>query len=300
MKIVVAGGSGFIGEPLVRRLVRRGDDVSVLSRNPAKVRAGRGVQWDGGKSTGAWTSDLADADAVINLAGESIAEGRWTEERKKKLIESRLDATNAIVETLKKAPSRKRALINASAVGYYGFDLDEELDEKSPKGRGFLADLVEEWERAASAAQPAARVVILRFGVVLGSGGGALQKMIVPFRFGAGGPVGSGNQWMSWIDRDDLLDQMIWSLDHEDVRGVYNSTAPEPARNRDFAKQLGKAMHRPSILPAPAFALRLMFGEMADEALLGGQRVMPRRAQSEGFRFAYPAVESALRHALRS
>ena len=299
MKIVVAGGSGFVGEPLVRKLVKRGDDVVVLSRNPAKVRAGRGVQWDGGKSAGAWTSDLDDADAVVNLAGENIAEGRWTEERKRILTESRLNATNAIVDVMKKAPARKRTLINASAVGYYGFDRDEELDEKSPKGRGFLSDLVEKWERAANAAQAAARVVILRFGVVLASDGGALPKMMMPFRFGAGGPVGSGNQWMSWIDRDDLLDEMIWSLDHENVRGVYNSTAPEPVRNRDFSKQLGRAMHRPSILPAPSFALRLMFGDMADEVLLGGQRVMPRRAQSEGFRFAYPAVESALRHVLQ-
>lgn len=299
MKIVVAGGSGFVGEPLVRKLVERGDDVVVLSRNPAKVRAGRGVQWDGGKSAGAWTSDVDDTDAVINLAGENIAEGRWTEKRKRSLIESRLQATNAIADALKKAPPRKRTLLNASAVGYYGPNRDEELDEKSAKGDGFLADLVERWESAANAAQPVARVVILRFGVVLASDGGALPKMMMPFRFGAGGPVGSGHQWISWIDRDDLVDEILWSLDDEGVRGVYNSTAPGPVRNRDFAKQLGRAMRRPSILPAPSFALRLMFGEMADEVLLGGQRAMPRRAQSEGFRFAYPALESALRHVLR-
>ena len=299
MKVVVAGGSGFVGEPLVRRLVGRGDDVVVLSRNPAKVRAGRGVQWDGGKSAGAWTSDVDDADAVVNLAGENIAAGRWTEERKRRLIESRLHATDAIAAALKKAPPRKRTLISASAVGYYGFDRDEEFDEKSSKGRGFLSDLVERWESAANAAQPVARVVILRFGVVLASDGGALPKMMMPFRLGAGGAVGSGKQWVSWIDREDLIDEILWSLDHESVRGVYNSTAPEPVRNRDFAKQLGRAMRRPSILPAPAFALRLMFGEMADEVLLGGQRVLPRRAQAEGFRFAYPALDSALRHLLQ-
>jgi uncharacterized protein len=298
MKIVVAGGSGFVGEPLVRKLVARGDDVVVLSRNPAKVRAGRGVQWDGGKSSGAWSSDVDDADAVINLAGENIGGGRWTEERKRKLTESRLDATNAIVAALKNAMPRKRTLINASAVGYYGFDRDEEADEKSAKGRGFLADLVEKWEKAANAAQPAARFVILRFGVVFASDGGALQKMMMPFRFGVGGPVGSGQQWISWIDRDDLLEVIVWSLDRESVRGVYNVTAPEPIRNREFARQLGRAMHRPSLVPAPSFALRLMFGEMADEVLLGGQRVIPRRLQADGFRFAYPAVESALRHVL--
>ena len=299
MKIVVAGGSGFVGEPLVRKLVTRGDDVVVLSRNAAKVRAGRGVQWDGGKSAGAWTSEIDDAGAVINLAGENIGEGRWTEERKRRLTESRLNATDGIVAALKKAPARKRTLINASAVGYYGFDREEEVDEKSSKGRGFLSDLVEKWESAASGAGSAARVVILRFGVVFASDGGALQKMMMPFRLGAGGPVGSGRQWMSWVDRDDLVEAIVWALDRETVRGVYNITAPEPVRNRDFARELGRVMHRPAFVPAPAFALRLMFGEMADEALLGGQRVVPRRAQSEGFRFAYPAVESALRHALR-
>ena len=299
MKIVVAGGTGFVGEPLVRKLVQRGDDVVVLSRSPAKVRAGRGVQWDGGKSSGAWTSEVDDANAIINLAGENIGEGRWTEGRKRKLTESRLDATNAIVAALKKAAPRTRTLINASAVGYYGFDREEELDEKSSKGRGFLSDLVEKWERAASAAEPAARVVILRLGVVFAPDGGALQKMMMPFRFGAGGPVGSGRQWISWIDRDDLLEAIVWALDRDKVRGIYNVTAPEPMRNRDFARQLGRAMHRPSFVPAPAFALRLMFGEMADEALLGGQRVVPQRVQSEGFRFAYPSVESALRHSLQ-
>lgn len=299
MKLVVSGGTGFLGEPLVRRLVERGDEVVVLSRNPAQVRAGRGVGWDGGRTEGGWTSEIDDAGAVINLAGENIAGGRWTRARKRRLLESRLDATNSIVAALNKAPSRKRTLINASAVGYYGFDREAVVDENSEKGRGFLSDLVESWELAASAALPAARVVILRFGVALAADGGALQKMMMPFRFGAGGPVGSGEQWISWIDRDDLLEAIIWSLDHETVRGIYNLTAPEPVRNRDFAKQLGRTMHRPSILPAPSFALRLMFGEMADEALLGGQRALPRRLQSEGFRFAYPSLESALRHSLR-
>ncbi len=294
MRIVVAGGSGFVGEPLVRRLIARGDDVVVLSRDPSKVRAGRGVRWDG-QSAGPWTEEIHAAGAVINLAGENIAEGRWTEERKRRLVASRLDATNAIVTALKSAPPGKRTLINASAIGYYGSDRDEELDETSSKGRGFLADLVEKWESAANAAQPAARVVLLRFGVVLAADGGALPKMLMPFRFGAGGPVGNGTQWMSWVDRDDLLGAIQWALDHENVRGVYNVTAPAPVRNRDFAKIAGRVLHRPSILPVPAFALRLVFGEMADDILLGGQRVMPRRMQSEGFRFAHADLESDLR-----
>jgi uncharacterized protein len=295
MRIVVAGGSGFVGEPLVRRLIARGEDVTVLSRDPSKVRAGRGVRWDG-QSAGSWTEEIHAAGAVINLAGENIAEGRWTEERKRRLVASRLDATNAIVAALKSAPPGKRTLINASAIGYYGSDRDEELDETSSKGRGFLADLVEKWESAANAAQPVARVVPLRFGVVLAGDGGALPRMLMPFRFGAGGPVGNGNQWMSWVDRDDLLGAIQWALDNENVRGVYNVTAPAPVRNRDFAKIAGRVLHRPSILPVPAFALRLMFGEeMAGAVLLGGQRVVPQRMQSEGFRFAHADLESDLR-----
>ena len=299
MRIVVAGGSGFVGEPLVRRLIARGDDIAVLSRNPSRVRAGRGVQWDG-KSAGRWTGEIDAADAVVNLAGENIAEGRWTEERKRRLVASRLDATNAIVTALKQAPRGNRTLINASAIGFYGSDRDVELDEASTKGRGFLADLVEKWENAANAAQPLARVVMLRFGVVLAADGGALPKMLMPFRFGAGGPVGNGRQWMSWVDRDDLLGAIQWALDHENVRGVYNVTAPAPVRNRDFAKMAGRVLHRPSIMPAPALALRLLFGEeMADAILLGGQRVMPRRLQSEGFRFGDGELEPALRKIAR-
>lgn len=299
MRIVVAGGSGFVGEPLVRRLIARGDDVAVLSREPSKVRAGRGVQWDG-RSAGPWTGEIDTAEAVINLAGENIAEGRWTEERKRRLVASRIDATNAIVAALKSAPSGKRVLINASAIGYYGSDRDEELDEKSSKGQGFLADLVEKWESAANAAQPAARVVVLRFGVVLAAGGGALPPMVMPFRFGAGGRVGSGRQWMSWVGRDDLLAAIEWALDHENARGIYNVTAPAPVRNLDFAKIAGRVLHRPSIMPVPSFALRLMFGEeMAGGILLGGQRVLPRRLQAEGFRFAHAELEPALRTILQ-
>ncbi len=297
MKIVVAGGSGFLGEALVRRLLARGDDVAVLSRNPPRVHAGRGVQWDG-RTPGAWTVEIDRADVVINLAGENIGEGRWTESRKRRLVDSRVDATSAIVAALEKAPARKRTLVNASAVGFYGFDCDEEADESAPKGTGFLADLVDRWESAARPAQSVARVVILRFGVVLAHDGGALQKMMLPFRFGAGGRVGGGRQWFSWLDLDDALAAIEWAIDRDDVRGVYNITAPEPVRNRDFARSLGRVMHRPSIMPAPAFALRLLFGDLADEALLGGQRVVPRRAQAEGFRFRWPAVEPALHHVL--
>ncbi|HYC91138.1 MAG TPA: TIGR01777 family oxidoreductase [Thermoanaerobaculia bacterium] len=300
MRIVIAGGSGFLGEPLVRRLLARGDEVAVLSRNPANVRAGRGVQWDG-KTQGAWSQEVATADVVINLAGENVGEGRWTEERKQQLVASRLDATGAIVQALRNAPPRDRTLINASAVGYYGLRGDEVLDENGTRGPGFLAELVEKWEAAARDGESLARLVLLRFGVALAPDGGALKKMLLPFKLGAGGPVGSGEQWMSWIDRDDAVRIVEWAIDNPAARGVYNATAPEPVRNRDFTRALGRALHRPAFMPAPAFALKVAFGQMAEEVLLGGQRVVPRRAEREGFTFEIPTLDASFaRHVGRA
>lgn len=298
MKIIVAGGSGFIGEPLVQRLVARGDEVSVLTRNPARVRAGRAVQWDG-RSQGSWSQAAAQADAIVNLAGEGIADARWTEERKRRLVASRLDATRALVEAMKQEPSRKRALVNASAIGFYGDRADEELDESSSRGRGFLAELVEQWEAAAREAEPLARVVVLRFGVVLAKEGGALARMLTPFRLGAGGPIGNGAQWMSWVALEDTLRMAEWAIDTETARGVYNVTAPAPVRNREFAKALGRALHRPAVIPTPPLALRVAFGEMAGEVLLAGQRVFPRRAEEQGFRFTSPELAGTLEKVTR-
>lgn len=295
---MVAGGTGFIGETLVQRLVARGDDVAVLTRNPSKVRAGRGLQWDG-RTQGAWSEEAARADVVINLAGENISEGRWTAERKRRLIDSRLNATRAIVEALQEAlqhePARPRTLISASAIGFYGDRGDEVLDENAPRGEGFLAELVEQWESAARAAEPLARLVIVRFGVVLAPDGGALKKLLLPFKLGVGGPIGNGRQWMSWIVRDDALRLVEWTIDNPSARGIYNATAPAPARNIDFSRTLGRVLHRPAFLPAPAFALRIALGQMADEALLASQRVLPTRAVAEGFTFSSPTIEGALR-----
>jgi uncharacterized protein (TIGR01777 family) len=297
-RIAVAGGSGFIGEPLVRRLLARGDDVAVLTRNPAKVRAGRAVIWNP-PSQGSWSEEVANADVVINLAGENVGGGRWTAERKKRILESRVAATSALVEAMSRKPSQPRALISASATGFYGNRGDESLDEKSPAGSGFLAEVTKRWEELARSAEPFARVVILRFGVVLANDGGALAKLLLPFRLGAGGPMGSGQQWMPWIDRDDILRIIEWSIDRGATRGTYNATSPAPARNRDFARTLGSVLHRPAFLPTPAFALRLALGtEMANEMLLGGQRVLPKHAQEEGFEFAYPELDAALKHAV--
>lgn len=299
MKIVVAGGSGFIGEPLVRRLLAKGHDVAVLSRDPAKVKAGRGVAWDG-KSQGGWSAEAAAADVLINLAGENVGDGRWTDARKQRLIASRLDSTRALVEAMRSAPPQPRTFISASAVGLYGDRGDETLDELTHPGRGFLANLVKQWEDAAREAELLSRLVIVRFGVVLAADGGALAKLLLPFKLGAGGPIGNGRQWMSWVDRDDALRLIEWAIETESAAGVYNATAPHPATNRDFARALAAALHRPAVLPTPAFALRLAFGaDMANEMLIGGQRVLPAHAQREGFHFEYPTLEQSLAHQLR-
>lgn len=264
MNIAVAGGTGFIGSALVARLRERGDDVRVLGRN-----------------------ETSNATVVINLAGENIGK-RWTEARKREIVESRVQTTNRLVD------ARPSTLINASAVGYYGPRGDEVLDESSSGGSGFLAEVTRKWEAAAHRADAFARVVILRFGVVLGRSGGALKQMALPFRLGAGGPIGSGEQWMSWVDRQDVIRAIEWAIDQPSVRGTYNITAPNPVRNREFARALGRALHRPAIVPTPAFALRLAFGEMAGEMLLTGQRVIPARAMREGFAFRYPTLDASL------
>ena len=218
-RTIVAGGSGFIGEPLVRRLLARGDDVAVLTRNPSKVRAGDAVVWNP-PSEGSWTDEVADADVVINLAGENVGGGRWTAERKKRIMESRVAATSALVSAMSRKPQHPRTLINASATGFYGDRGDEPPDENSPPGSGFLAEVTKRWEELAHAAEPFARVVILRFGVVLAKDGGALAKLLLPFRLGAGGPMGSGKQWMPWVDREDILRFIEWAIDHDAARGT--------------------------------------------------------------------------------
>jgi hypothetical protein len=289
VKIVVSGGSGFIGSPLVARLRERGDNVVVLSRDP-----NRGVEWDPPEG-GPWESHVREADAVVNLAGESIAGGRWTESRKAALTSSRLDPLRALVN------AKPRVLVEASAVGYYGYISDETFDETAARGAGFLAELVEKWEAATREADPFARVVLLRFGVVLDKHGGALKQMLPPFYFGVGGPIGSGQQWMSWVDREDVILAIEWAIDNASARGIYNVAAPNPVRNREFSRALGRAVHRPAFLPVPAFALRTLFGRgLADEALLGGQRAVPSRLQREGFTFRYPTLESSMLHIFAS
>ena len=298
MKVLVTGGTGFIGRHLVKRLLARGDDVTVLSRNPSgatrQLPATRILAWDPMAGPPA-ESALDSIEAVVNLAGDSIAKGRWTEAKKKKIRESRTIATRNLVAGIASGQTRPRVLVSGSAIGYYGPHGDEVLDETAPPGVDFLAGVSKDWEAEARAAErTGARVCVIRTGIVLGAGGGALQAMLMPFRLGLGGPSGSGRQWMSWIHIDDQCGLILHAIDRADVSGVINVTAPNPVQNRQFAKTLGNALNRPAVLPAPAFALRLLLGEMADALLLTGQRVVPRNALATGYRFAHPFLDDAL------
>lgn len=302
MRITITGATGFIGAALCQALTDAGHEVIALTRSTsAQQKLGdrvRCVTWDG-QSGGEWEETLNGADAVVNLAGESIA-AKWNAEKKEKIRASRVDATKALVRAMDQASQRPKVLISGSAVGYYGPRGDEELTEESRPGNDFLAEVCQAWEAAAAEAESlGVRVVRLRIGIVLGGGGGALSKMLTPFKMGVGGPTGSGQQWMSWIHRDDVVGLVQFALEREDVKGPLNATAPNPVRNREFAQTLGKLLHRPAFLPTPAFAVRLMFGEMADVLLLTGQRVLPAAAQRLGYQFKYPDLTSALKAVLK-
>ena len=292
MKVVIAGGTGFLGTQLTASLRADGHDVRLLTRRP---RASDEVAWSPADPAGAWTTTLEAADAVVNLAGESIETGRWTVARKRAILESRLAATRAIASAINRSGRPPRVLLNASAVGVYGSTGAEPLDEASAPGSDFLASVCVEWEACARAARTA-RVVVLRTGLVLDATGGALPKLARPFRLCAGGRVGSGRQYWSWIHVEDWVRLVRWAIATGDVEGPVNLTAPNPVTNAEFARTLGRVLHRPSILPAPAFALRLLLGEMADALVVGGQRVLPAVATARGFTFRYPNLEAALRH----
>lgn len=289
VRIVVAGGSGFLGTALVSALRARQHDVVVLTRGGA--RAEGEVAWSPDQPTGPWTALLGTADAVVNLAGESLAAGRWTAARKDLIRRSRLAATRALAVAIG-AAARPPVFLSASGVGVYGLRGDEPVGEEGDGGRDFLATVCREWEEAAR--QAATRVVLLRSGVVLAEHGGALPELARPFRFFAGGPIGSGRQYISWIHRDDWVALVEWALTRKDLAGPLNVTAPHPVTNAEFARHLGAALHRPSWLRTPAWPVRLALGEMADAAILGGQRVVPARALALGFTFTYPALHQAL------
>jgi uncharacterized protein (TIGR01777 family) len=297
MHVFVTGATGLVGGALIPALLARGDQVTALSRG-----AGRGlpagvtvVQGDPARP-GAWQEALAACDACVHLAGEPVAAGRWTDERKRAIRESRVESTRLVAAVL--AVRGPTVLVSGSAVGFYGARGDEPLDETSPPGQGFLADVCRAWEDAAAPAAARARVVLLRTGIVLAREGGALPQMLLPFRFFAGGPMGKGDFWQPWIHLADEVGLILWALSDARVSGPLVATAPEPVLQKDLARGIGKALHRPSALPVPKKALELALGELAS-VVTTGQRVLPKKALALGYRFQFPSLQPALEDLLR-
>lgn len=300
MKIVMAGATGFIGQKLIRKLLEEKHTLYLLTRDPEKAgkyfgRSVTALQWDA-RSPGDWFTYVNGADAVINLTGESIASKRWTRPQKELLRTSRIDATRVVVQAIESASVRPSVLINASAVGYYGHVPDDTVTESYPASDDFLGTLSEAWESEAFRAEKLnVRVACLRIGIVLGDGGGALEKMILPFKLFAGGPLGSGQQWFPWIHRDDVIGSILFILNHDTISGPVNLTAPHPVRMREFCKMLGKTLRRPSWIPVPGFVLRIAVGEFA-QFLLTGQKAVPEKLQKNQYAFLYSDLEMALRN----
>jgi uncharacterized protein len=297
MKILVTGSSGLVGTALVSALARAGHTVCRLVRPQSAgsdgAKEGFAVAWN--PVTGELGGAGVGADAVVNLAGASIAGGRWTAERKALLGTSRIDTTRALVGALAKMNARPSVLVSASAIGIYGDRGDEALTEESKPGTGFLADLTKEWEAEALKAEALGiRVVLGRFGIILAREGGALAKMLTPFKLGAGGRLGSGKQWMSWATLEDVVAILKFAIENATVRGAINVVSPQPLQNAEFTKVLARAMHRPALFPAPAFVLRLALGEMADALLLSSQRVAPQALEKLGYRFLHADLTSAM------
>jgi uncharacterized protein (TIGR01777 family) len=296
LRVVIAGGTGFLGRALTSRLTAAGHDVVVLTRHPPDARGSpRYVRWSPDGGAGDWAQSIEGADAVVNLAGEGLADRRWTTQRKAILRSSRIFSTRSLVAAIRIAARRPALLVGASGIGYYGDTGDSRVDESCGPGSDFLAALCVDWEAEAAAASAlGCRVVVVRSGVVLAKSGGALQRMKTPFQFFVGGPIGSGRQFISWIHRDDWLSLVQWALARDEIAGPVNASSPAPVTNREFSDALGRALHRPAWLPVPRLALKILVGELADTALLSGQRAVPARALAAGFTFAHPLIDEAL------
>jgi hypothetical protein len=295
VRIVVTGSTGFIGTALVRAIEARGDEVVRLRRGAGAT----GPVWD--PEAGTISDDAFDGgDAVVHLAGEGIGEKKWTPEQKHRIVESRTKGTMLIARTIAARATKPAVLVSGSAIGYYGDRGDEILDENSTSGDDFLADVCRQWEASAQPATDAGiRLVTIRTGIVLDPAGGALKQLLLPFRLGLGGRVGSGKQWMSWIALGDAVGAILHAVDHDSLRGPVNLTAPNPVTNGELAKALGRALHRPTVLPTPLLPLKVIYGrELVTALLLGGQRVMPRRLLDDGYAFAHTDLESAFRSML--
>jgi len=302
MKVAITGATGFVGSRLVEKLLSQGHQPLIFTRNRAKAaRDFPNVEIVAytPKESGDWQKAIAGCDGVVNLAGAPIAESRWTPERKKEIFESRQLGTQKIVEAITQANPKPNVLVNASAIGYYGTSETATFDETSPAGDDFLAEVCQTWEAEAEKVKNAGvRLVILRFGIVLGDGG-ALAKMIPPFKLFAGGPIGTGRQWFSWIHRDDLVNLIIEALTRQDIEGVLNATAPNPVLMSEMCQTLGEILHRPSWLPVPGFALETLLGEGA-KVVLEGQQVLPKRTTSYNFDYQYSTIKKALSEILVS
>ncbi|MFN6571482.1 TIGR01777 family oxidoreductase [Dendronalium sp. ChiSLP03b] len=306
MKIAVTGATGFVGSRLVERLHKEGNRVLVLTRNtnfaqkvfPPEAFPHVEIVAYTPNVSGSWQDAIAGCDGVVNLAGEPIAEKRWTPEHKQEILNSRQLGTQKIVEAIANANPKPTVLVNASAIGYYGTSETATFDETSLSGNDFLAQVCQAWEAEARKVKDAGvRLVILRFGIILGLGG-ALGKMITPFKLFAGGPIGSGRQWFSWIHVDDLVNLIVQALTKLEIEGVYNATAPNPVRMADLSQTMGQVMNRPSWLPVPAFALEALLGDGAI-VVLEGQQVLPKRTLEAGFEYQYPNLQPALRQILK-
>jgi len=293
MRIAIAGASGLVGKALTPLLEAEGHEVVRLVRSSPK--AGE-IEWHPNQDS-IDPAKLQEFDAIINLAGENVAEGRWTDEKKKKIHDSRVNGTHLLSEAIAKLTTKPRCFLCASATGIYGDRGDETLDEQSESGGGFLAGVCREWEKATEPAHRAGvRVVNFRFGPILARAGGMLEKMLTPFKMGLGGKIGSGKQYISWVAIEDAVAVIKRALNDESIRGPLNVVSPKPVTNERFTRALGEVLSRPTVMAMPAFAARLAFGEMADEMLLVSQRVIPKRLQAAGFHFEYSDLETALQH----
>jgi uncharacterized protein (TIGR01777 family) len=297
MKIAVFGGTGFVGSRLVEKLHSENNHVIIFTRDAQKANrqfSGLEIVKYTPLESGDWQEKVSGCDGVINLAGQPIADSKWTSDYKQKILQSRELGTRKIVEAIKQANHKPQVLVNSSAIGYYGTSETAVFDENSAAGNDFLAEVCQKWEtEAEKVTDLGVRLVILRTGIVLGKEGGALAKMLTPFQIFAGGPLGTGNQWFSWIHRDDLVNLFITALKQENMTGTFNATAPYPVRMNELCKTLGQVMNRPSWLPVPGFALQLLLGEGA-QVVLEGQQVLPKQAQAMGFQYKYPELKSAL------
>ena len=301
MRILITGGRGFLGQLLADALTRDGYDVVALTRDKTAKPGGaaRAATWVPDGTVGSWSPIVDGAAGVVNLAGESIAGRRWSSRHKARIRESRVLATRSIVGAINAAASKPAVFVSGSAVGYYGPHGAERVTEDTPAGRDFLGQVAAEWEAEAANVRAQVRLVLIRTGIVLHRRGGALPEMLPPFWFGAGGPVGTGRQYWPWIHWQDWVDLVRFAIRTTAATGPINATAPNPVTNREFARALGRAIHRPAFMPAPAFALRLMLGEMADPLLLSGQRAVPAAAERLGFRFGHPNLDETLKSLLQ-